>query len=422
MNLRRTGGTWLLILFGLACLAVPADVASQTQKKPEKKEPDKKGPPFGPPGPGGFRPGGFGGPMGQVRKLVKQFDKDGDGRLSKEERKAAREFLKKERASGGRGGFGRGPGGPGGRGFGPGSFLGRPLLEALDGDKDGKLTKDEVVAGVKKFFKDNSKPKKDAMDEAQLAEAINRIFPRPPGFPGGGPGGQPRFGPGNFLAGAIVRRADADKDGKVTLEELLAAAEKLFKEADKDKNGKLDMTELQGAVTLLMPAPGGPPGFGVGNRGPAKPGPKVKPSDVDTFPRASLYDPGVLRTFFLEFEEKDWEAEMVDFYHTDVEVPATLVVDGKRYPNVGVRFRGTSSYFRVSNGYKRSLNVSLDFVDRKQRLYGYKTLNLLNGADDPSFMHTVLYSQLCREHIAAPRANFARVAINGESWGLYTNT
>src|SRR5689334_14505845 len=53
-------------------------------------------------GPGGFG-GGFGGPggpMGEKQKLVKQFDKDGDGRLNKEERTAAREFLKKERAAG----------------------------------------------------------------------------------------------------------------------------------------------------------------------------------------------------------------------------------------------------------------------------------------------------------------------------------
>jgi spore coat protein CotH len=160
----------------------------------------------------------------------------------------------------------------------------------------------------------------------------------------------------------------------------------------------------------------------MGNRGPAKPGAKVKPDEVTAYPRASLYEPAILRTFFLEFEDRDWEEQMADFYHTDVEVPATLIVDGKRYANVGVRFRGNSSYFRVGAGYKRSLNVSLDFVDRKQRLYGYKTLNLLNSADDPSFMHTVLYSQFFREHVPAPKANFVKVAINGESWGIYANT
>ena len=35
---------------------------------------------------------------------------------------------------------------------------------------------------------------------------------------------------------------------------------------------------------------------------------------------------GVLRTLFLEFESADWEKELADFYHTDVEVPAKLTV------------------------------------------------------------------------------------------------
>lgn len=72
-------------------------------------------PPFGPGGfgRGGFGPGGPGGKM-QEMKLVKQFDKNGDGWLNAEERKAAREFLNKQ-------GGGRRFGGPGGRrgGFGP---------------------------------------------------------------------------------------------------------------------------------------------------------------------------------------------------------------------------------------------------------------------------------------------------------------
>ena len=111
----------------------------------------------------------------------------------------------------------------------------------------------------------------------------------------------------------------------------------------------------------------------------------------DAYPDKPLYEPTVLRTLFLDFEDKDWEAEMADFYRTDVEVPATLTVDGRRLPGVGVHFRGLSSYFSVREGRKRSLNLSLDFVDPDQRLDGYKTLNLLNSHEDPSFLHTVLY-------------------------------
>src|SRR5436190_15820631 len=136
---KRTWAAWLL-LGGVVFVAAPGGAPGQPEKG--------KGPPRGPDGKGGpgfGPPGGFGGPMGQIRQVVKQFDKDGDGRLNKEERKAAREFLKK---GGGGGGFR--PGGPGR--FGPGTFLSKPLVEAADSDKDGKLTKAELLAGLKKLF------------------------------------------------------------------------------------------------------------------------------------------------------------------------------------------------------------------------------------------------------------------------------
>ncbi len=223
---------------------------------------------------------------------------------------------------------------------------------------------------------------------------------RPGGMGQGGPGG-----PGGIMQQErkLVAQFDKDKNGRLSEQERQAAREFL----------KNDRTAGRGM---------GPRGFNRGNQEPAKPGAQVAVNDVKTYGQESLYDSKVLRTFFVEFEnKKDWEAEMADFYHTDVEIPATLIVDGKRYPNVGVHFRGASSFFGVSPGYKRSLNIAMDFVDDNQRLLGYKTLNLLNSNGDSSFMSTVLYSALARDHIAAPKANFAKVVINGESWGVYVN-
>jgi enterochelin esterase-like enzyme len=69
------------------------------------------------------------------------------------------------------------------------------------------------------------------------------------------------FAPGAFLAAAVMKRADADKDGKLTEEELVAAARELFKEIDKDKKGSVDEKQLaEGIARLLPPPPGGPMG------------------------------------------------------------------------------------------------------------------------------------------------------------------
>jgi spore coat protein CotH len=143
---------------------------------------------------------------------------------------------------------------------------------------------------------------------------------------------------------------------------------------------------------------------------------------VKKYPEAGLYDPKVIRTFFLEFPKQDWEAELGDFYGTDVELPAKLTVDGKVYPDVGVHFRGASSYFTVGSGKKRSLNISTDFGKEGQNIGGYHTLNLLNAHTDPTFLRTILYYQVAGSLFPSPKANFVRLVINGESWGLYINS
>ncbi|MEQ1828018.1 MAG: CotH kinase family protein, partial [Pirellula sp.] len=173
------------------------------------------------------------------------------------------------------------------------------------------------------------------------------------------------------------------------------------------------------------PGPGGPAFFGppgmMAESEPAKPGPRVSPTDVKHYPDLPLFTDQAVRTIFLSFEDSDWEKALEDFHRTDVDLPATMMVDGKTYPEVGVHFRGMSSFDMVRQGHKRSLNISLDHADRQQRLYGVKTLNLLNAHEDASMMHSVLYLEAAQKYTFAPKANFVHVVINGESWGLYTN-
>jgi enterochelin esterase-like enzyme len=79
--------------------------------------------------------------------------------------------------------------------------------------------------------------------------ADKKVAPMIVVMPNGSPQG-PR--PGTVLAGTIMKRADADKNGVVTREEFLAAAEALYKELD---TGKLDEKQLATGLNRLMPAP-----------------------------------------------------------------------------------------------------------------------------------------------------------------------
>jgi spore coat protein CotH len=96
-------------------------------------------------------------------------------------------------------------------------------------------------------------------------------------------------------------------------------------------------------------------------------------------------------------------------------------VDGATFKDVGVHFRGFSSYRMVPEGYKHSLALSLDWVHDRQDLGSYQTFNLLNSNNDPTFVRTVLYSEISRHYIPTPKTNYMRVVINGESWGVYVN-
>ena len=150
-------------------------------------------------------------------------------------------------------------------------------------------------------------------------------------------------------------------------------------------------------------------------------GPRISPNDVSTFAaNVPLYDPETLRTLFIAFANADWEDELAAFWHTDVEVPATLTMDGKTYRDVGISFRGNNSFTAVPAGLKRPLSITMDLV-RDQDLLGHTSLNLLNANQDPTFLRSVLYLDVARDYIPALKANFMRVVINGESWGIYVN-
>jgi hypothetical protein len=196
----------------------------------------------------------------------------------------------------------------------------------------------------------------------------------------------------------------------------------LVAQFDKDGDKRLNLAERRAARTYLETQRGGRGGrYGL-QTGPPDHGRPMNPSDLKTpYPATPLYDMATLRTIFIEFEETDWEQELSTFYNTDVEVPATVIVDGKKYPDVGIHFRGNSSFRMVPEGYKRSLNLSFDFVHDKQDLRGYTTLNLLNSHEDPTYLRTVLSQEIARDYLPALKSNYVRVVINSEQWGIYVN-
>lgn len=132
-----------------------------------------------------------------------------------------------------------------------------------------------------------------------------------------------------------------------------------------------------------------------------------------------LYDESQIRTFQLWFSQPDYWQQLKNNYQSKTDLPATLIVDGDTFPNVGVRFKGQTSYMMAQTSDKKSFNITLDYADPEQNLEGYETLNLNNAFQDASFMREVAYLHQIRRHIPAAKATFVKLLINGQNWGIY---
>jgi hypothetical protein len=206
----------------------------------------------------------------------------------------------------------------------------------------------------------------------------------------------------------------------------LSIEEKAQERFDQNADGWLNSTERKEARQVLAEEAASRPPSGrpkARQRGePNGPRIRIRKSDVRMFNGIPAFDPRTVRTFFLDFEDEDWEKALTDFRFTDIEVPAKLTIDSKSLDKVGVHCRGASSFLFVPEGRKRSLNLKLDFVHKGQNFEGYRTFNLLNSNGDPTMLKAILYYQVAREYTAAPKANFVKLVINGEYWGVYVNT
>ncbi len=134
-----------------------------------------------------------------------------------------------------------------------------------------------------------------------------------------------------------------------------------------------------------------------------------------------LYDETIVRDFKLTFHQANYWTLLDQNRATEDYIEADMEVDGVVYLNVGVRFKGNSSA-SVWPEEKMPFKIKMDQYVLGQELLGFDTINLGNAFMDPTFCREVVTYNVLRQYMPAPRANFVRLWINDEYWGIYNNT
>ena len=224
-------------------------------------------------------------------------------------------------------------------------------------------------------------------------------------------------------AGAPAAKSEATPTTDIPVEPVLTLVEKF----DHHGTHRLDASERREARDYIAHLPEKPPAP-INRTGlmrpppvslePVGPGAKVAMSSIPPAAPAPFYDAKTIHTVFLDFPDTDWEQELTEFARTDVLIPARLTIDGQTFEEVGVHFRGPDAAL----GYKHSLQLTLNYANPEQTLGGQHQLELRAPEGDATFVRSLLYRQIVGDYLFTPAANYARVVLNGESWGIYLNT
>lgn len=136
-------------------------------------------------------------------------------------------------------------------------------------------------------------------------------------------------------------------------------------------------------------------------------------------PGDSLFGSPMVHSIYFNFPQTNYWDSLTDYYAQDKYLQCDMIIDGVTITNIGVKFKGNSSYNNPSD--KKSFKVDLDKFVNGQKYDELKKLNLNNGFKDPTFMREKIMLDFCASKgIPAPRCTYTNVYINNQLWGLYT--
>ncbi len=134
----------------------------------------------------------------------------------------------------------------------------------------------------------------------------------------------------------------------------------------------------------------------------------------------NFYNRDTIQVIEIFFSFSNWDAQLDANEATEAYIYADSVrINGISFDSCGIRYKGNSSY-NASNQ-KNPLHIELNTIKNNQDYHGITDLKLSNCYKDPSMIREILSYQILEQYMDCPGSNFARVYINGQYRGVYTN-
>ena len=132
-----------------------------------------------------------------------------------------------------------------------------------------------------------------------------------------------------------------------------------------------------------------------------------------------LFDAGRVHTIDIQIE--NWQAFLAAAPQEEYS-PCTVVVDGERFEQVGLRAKGNNSRRLIEEyGLSRySLKLEFDHYQTGASYHGLDKLSLDCSFQDNSYLknHTA-YRMMDYMGVPAPLSSYVWVTVNGQDWGLF---
>lgn len=121
-------------------------------------------------------------------------------------------------------------------------------------------------------------------------------------------------------------------------------------------------------------------------------------------------------------DEVDW-ADMIENSMDEEYIVATVIINGVKVENVGIRPKGNSSLMQVASDSttdRYSFKIRFDKYVEGQTWLGLDKIVVNNMQGDSTYMKEYLsYDLMSYGGVATPMYAFSNITVNGEKWGFY---